>query len=668
MVRFAAVALSCLALTTASGSAQSVAVTCFGAEATIVGTEGIDQIFGTDGPDVIATLSGDDSVVGGAGNDRICTGAGSDGVLGEVGDDSIDGGEGSSDVVYYFTASGPVQVNLASGVATGAAGRDTLVGIESASGSSFNDTLVGNAEINILNGDRGNDRLDGGTSSDGLVGSFGNDTLIGRPGDGDAAIYYDAEQGGVQADLQSGVGGSFELGRDTMTNVESLIGSNFADSLTGNEGFNFLLGSGGNDALDGRAGFDVAFFPFQAVAASLVTRRAQGEGSDTLANFEGLAGSARNDSLVGDGKQNFIQGGEGDDSLAGGGGPDVMFGKEGSDRLDGGAGDDKLFGGSGNDVLNGGAGVADSVSFIESPAGVRANLAAHSASGGEGSDQISGVEGLAGSVLDDQLIGDTHANDISGNEGNDTIFTGAGSDFAGGGGGSDTIEAGAGSDYCLDERNGRGCEISGAPAIPGAPDAPPTTSTPGPAVVRHASPQLLAWMARATHRMSSRAIATLPALPRRRASRFPAAVRTTAEYEYSAEPVCIASKRGGVTEIAPPQVVRPVGDDDRREEAWWQASLYRQGANGRFSNRRMKTAWARAQLAGDVVVPGVVVWKDVSGRRAFRSPVAVRVPRGRYVWKGQIYWVRSGGRVFAPVEPHIIRARTIRHDKNCTFR
>jgi len=81
----------------------------------------------------------------------------------------------------------------------------------------------------------------------------------------------------------------------------------------------------------------------------------------------------------------------------------------------------------------------------------------------------------------------------------------------------------------------------------------------------------------------------------------------------------------------------------------------------------MKTAWARAQLAGDVVVPGVVVWKDVSGRRAFRSPVAVRVPRGRYVWKGQIYWVRSGGRVFAPVEPHIIRARTIRHDKNCAF-
>jgi hypothetical protein len=35
---------------------------------------------------------------------------------------------------------------------------------------------------------------------------------------------------------------------------------------------------------------------------------------------------------------------------------------------------------------------------------------------------------------------------------------------------------------------------------------------------------------------------------------------------------------------------------------------------------------------------------------------------------GQIYWVRSGGKIFQPVEPHIIRARTIRHNKNCDFR
>ena len=90
--------------------------------------------------------------------------------------------------------------------------------------------------------------------------------------------------------------------------------------------------------------------------------------------------------------------------------------------------------------------------------------------------------------------------------------------------------------------------------------------------------------------------------------------------------------------------------------------------SGPFRRLQAKTGWARAQLAGNVVIPGgVIIWKDATGRRAFRYPVPFKVPRGRYVWKGQIYWVRSGGRIFAPVEPHIIRARTIRHNRNCSF-
>jgi len=77
---------------------------------------------------------------------------------------------------------------------------------------------------------------------------------------------------------------------------------------------------------------------------------------------------------------------------------------------------------------------------------------------------------------------------------------------------------------------------------------------------------------------------------------------------------------------------------------------------------------ARAQLAGASLIPGgVVVWKDATGRRPFASPVGFRVRGGSYYWIGLIYWVRSGGKVFAPVEPHIIRARTVRHDKSCTF-
>jgi Ca2+-binding RTX toxin-like protein len=678
--RLAAVVVLFVAFSSASGAAQVSVLTCFGAPATIVGTERDDQINGTPGNDVIVTLGGADSVVAGAGDDRICTGDGADGVLAQAGNDSIDGGT-DPDGVFYFTATGPVNVNLETGVATGD-GRDTLVGIENVTASDFDDTIVGNAEINVLFGEGGRDRIDGGAHSDALLGGPGDDLLIGRPGDGDAAGFVEATNG-VQVDLQAGVATGF--GRDTLTNIESVIGSNFADRLAGDEGFNVLLGFGGNDALDGRAGFDVADF-VSPVTASLAAHQAQGEGTDTLTGFEGLAGSAGNDRLIGDGKQNFLEGREGNDQISAGGGPDVVFGKEGADRLDGGTGDDKLFGGAGDDMLIGGAGSADSVSFVDAPSGVRADLSAKTSSGGEGSDRFSGVEGLSGSAFADELIGDSRPNELFGNDGNDTLSAGGGSDFAGGGEGTDTIQAGAGTDYCLDDQPTRGCEISGAPTIPGSPDAPPVQATPrwkttaprSPSAQQQSRSDLLAWMARAAQQLSAvtpamlrggAALPTAPPLPRRQVSRFPNAVRTTAGYEYSAEPVCISAKGGGLTEIAPPNVVRPVGDDDRREEAWWQATLFKQDPKtGLFKKRQKKTAWARAQLAGDVVVPGVVVWKDVSGRRAFRSPVSLRVPRGRYVWKGQIYWVRSGGRVFAPVEPHLIRARTIRHNKNCDFR
>jgi Ca2+-binding RTX toxin-like protein len=661
--RLGAVILVCLALGTTSSAAQFAAETCFGAAATIVGTERNDQISGTAAPDVIVTLGGDDSVLAAGGDDRICTGVGADAILGGPGNDSIDGGA-DTDGAFYYDAPGPVQVSLQQGSATGAAGRDTLVGVENATGSAFADSVVGNADMNVLIGDTGNDRIEGGPESDALAGGPGDDVLIGRRGDGDAAAFVDAATG-VQADLQSGT--ATGQGRDTMTDVESLIGSQLGDRLSGDGGLNILVGLDGNDVLDGRDGFDLAAFFGSAVTASLVTHRAQGEGTDTLTNIEGLAGSSGSDRLTGDAKQNFIDGREGNDALSGGAGPDILFGRGGTDRVDGGAGNDKLFGGADSDLLVGGAGAADSVSYIDSVAGVRADLTARSAAGGEGSDRFSGVEGLSGSSFADVLTGDSKGNELFGNDGDDTLSGRAGSDFLAGGAGTDVLQPGAGQDYCLDDAPSRGCELSGAPAIPGAPDAPPVQSTPARSLSSHPSTQLLIWMTRAIQRQL--AFRPAPHVPQRRSSRFPTAVKTTAGYEYSAEPVCISAKRGGVTEIAPPNVVRPVGDDDRREEAWWQATLFRQDPkSGRFTKRQTKTAWARAQLAGDVVVPGVVVWKDVSGRRAFRSPIALRVPRGRYVWKGQIYWVRSGGRIFAPVEPHLIRAQTITHNKHCDFR
>jgi RTX calcium-binding nonapeptide repeat (4 copies) len=78
-------------------------VPCAGTDATIVGTEGADELTGTPGRDVIAALSGADRVSGLAGPDVICGGLGKDllrggrgrdRLLGERGRDKCIGGRG----------------------------------------------------------------------------------------------------------------------------------------------------------------------------------------------------------------------------------------------------------------------------------------------------------------------------------------------------------------------------------------------------------------------------------------------------------------------------------------------------------------------------------------------------------------------------------------------
>ncbi len=66
--------------------------TCRGKAATIVGTDGDDDLMGTDGNDVIVALGGDDRVKGGKGNDRICGNEGSDDLRGNGGNDRLRGG------------------------------------------------------------------------------------------------------------------------------------------------------------------------------------------------------------------------------------------------------------------------------------------------------------------------------------------------------------------------------------------------------------------------------------------------------------------------------------------------------------------------------------------------------------------------------------------------
>ena len=365
----------------------------------------IENAIGGSGNDILIGNQANNALIGGPGNDTLSGGIGNDFLNGGPGNDTMDGGASGNDTASYLDAPTGVVVNLAlQGAAqnTVGAGIDTLTNFESLGGSAFNDTLTGDAGVNILNGLAGNDMLSGAAGNDVLSGAAGNDTLSGGPGN------------------------------------------------------DLLDGGPGNDLLDGgAAGMDTASY---ATAASTVTvslalqgvaQNTVGAGIDTLTNLESLTGSAFNDTLTGDANGNILNGLAGNDTLIGG---------AGNDALSGAAGNDTLFGGRGNDILDGGAAGNDTVSYADAAGGVTVSLllqgAAQNTIGG-GSDTLTNFENLTGSPFNDTLTGGAGANllsSLAGNDvlsgamGNDTLMGGAGNDILIGGVGNDMLMGGAGSD------------------------------------------------------------------------------------------------------------------------------------------------------------------------------------------------------------------------------
>ena len=81
-----------------------------------------------------------------------------------------------------------VTVDLVNQTASGSAtGNDTLIGIENATGFG-DDTLTGDAGVNVLDGGAGDDAIDGGAGDDVLTGNLGSDTIEGGAG-ADIAVF-----------------------------------------------------------------------------------------------------------------------------------------------------------------------------------------------------------------------------------------------------------------------------------------------------------------------------------------------------------------------------------------------------------------------------------------------------------------------------------------------
>lgn len=428
---------------------------------TIVGGEGADTIDGGTGFNIIRGGAGDDNITGGrrgnAGDKNIVDYSDATGAVtitfgqteSATGDDSVgtdtlsnmDGAIGSE-----FGDTYTVDENFSGQLGRvnefeGRGGNDTIVGngstiisfehatgavtVDIAANSVIGDSSVGNDRISGIGGVRGTafgDVLMGSGNASGTIETFeglaGADTIDGRTGV-DAAV-YERSPAAVVVDLTAGTAEDGYGTTDKLIDIENVIGSAFNDTLTGDAkankleggaGDDLLAGGAGNDTLDGGEGNDTVSYEDSRIGIRISMEDGTANdgfgGIDKLISIESIVASAFNDTVIGDDKDNIIDGGAGNDSLRGGAGNDSLVGGRGNDSLGGDAGNDTLSGGEGADSLDGGEG-DDSLSGGTGNDTLRGGLGSDTLSGGSGGDVFIGT----GAELNNDRITDFSPGDI----------------------------------------------------------------------------------------------------------------------------------------------------------------------------------------------------------------------------------------------------------------
>jgi Ca2+-binding RTX toxin-like protein len=223
-------------------------------------------------------------------------------------------GDGGEDVAFFNDSPAGVTVNLQTGTASGGwaegdsfgfnAADPPITTVENINGSSYGaNNLTGNAASNWINGGPEDDVLSGGAGGDIIAGLAGEDTIDG--GTGVDGLNYMDSPSGVVVDLDLGI---FEDGyEDNSVRTEDIV----TTDGTGNWTIEDVRGSGCHpqDCID---------HPERANAA---------------ANADLLIGDDRDNRLEGMGGPDMIVGGDGDDMLNANEGDDIVSGGEGSDRI-----------------------------------------------------------------------------------------------------------------------------------------------------------------------------------------------------------------------------------------------------------------------------------------------------------------------------------------------
>lgn len=358
---------------------------------TLYGGEGVDQLLGYDGDDDLYGGDDDDLVLGGSDDDRLFGGDGVDEMFGGSGDDLLVGGDGvdtlnggeGDDTLFgdrfdLFFGTSPFKPF------TGHSGYDVLTFEQGTIGLTLNmqdfsdiEHFVGTQGDDVItphhmsvNAHDGDDRIRATEAGQNINGGAGFDIVTyqlsisgvwvaldapalgwatnGRrsAADGDQISYVEGLIGSDRDDRLYGDGGANSLVGHI--GDDFLQGGEGDDTLNGNMDDDMLIGGAGADELDGGAGNDTASYRDSklGVYVHLSSPTQGGHGLlgdaafDKLISIENLIGSYHADHLLGDDRDNRIEGSFGADTLEGFAGNDTLIGAQGDDTMTGGKGED----------------------------------------------------------------------------------------------------------------------------------------------------------------------------------------------------------------------------------------------------------------------------------------------------------------------------------------
>lgn len=388
----------------------------------------IEAITGTNMADTIVTKALNDdqwfAVMGGAGNDAI---------TGSTGTDQL-----RYDMEYARGGRQGIDAKLATGKITDSFGNtDTVSLIDVLFATGLNDTITGGTGNESFAGFAGNDIIDGGAGRNTLIYNYDFDFGQGLLG---TAKWGSGSGGkiGVHVNLATGIARDSFGGTDTISNIQIVQGTRFADTMVaaetgsefyGNDGNDTLNGGAGNDILNGGNGNDTLrggdgndVFVVNTSKDRLFENANEGT-ADRVESYADwtLAANFENLTLLGGAKKG-----------TGNAADNTITGNEHANTLNGAGGADTMLGGDGNDIY-----IVDNTADVVTEAEDKGYDTVRASSSFTLSQHVDRLELTGKSHING--TGNASDNVIVGNARNNIIEGGAGADWLDGGKGADTL-------------------------------------------------------------------------------------------------------------------------------------------------------------------------------------------------------------------------------------